>query len=150
MVESKEKVIKRDRSASLPFYDSVQKIKNSIGQFESKTISKNEMRILMSTEDDFPIIPIDGKCYLLAVNKKSYTGLIWIATWFEVDSVYRDRNNSHYVKLNVNDKFIEVPLDVFYPKDITSLTKYGIVFDQPKVLVVISAPYRISLRNTEN
>lgn len=129
MVESKDKVIKRDKSASLPFYDSVQKVKNSIGQFESKTISKNEMRILMSTEEDFPVIPIKDKGYLLAVNTKKHTGIVWLSTWFEIDSLYRNTNNSHYVKLNVNDKFIEVPLDVFHPKDITSLTKYGVIFD---------------------
>ncbi len=129
MVETKNIVKSKNKLESLPFYGSVQTIKNSIGKFESKSLSKNEMKILAITEKDFPVIAIENKSFLVAVNSKSFTGIRWLADWFEIVSIYRDKDNSHHVKLKVRDKIVEVDYGMLYPKDITCLTKYGVAIN---------------------
>lgn len=114
---------------SLLFYASTEKIKNSISEFESEPINKDEMQFLKMYYPDFPVIPVENKCYLLAVNSTSFTGLVWIASWFETVSVYMDKNISHYVRLKIHNRVIEVDCSMLYPKDITGLAKYGIVIN---------------------
>ncbi|MCD7958639.1 MAG: DUF927 domain-containing protein [Ruminococcus sp.] len=114
---------------ALPFYDKVQKAKNIVGQFESKELDKNEMQILKMTEEDYPVIPVQNRYYLIAITSKNFTGIRWLTNWFEIDSIYRDQENTHHVKLKAADKIVEVDYGMLYPKDITGLTKYGIIID---------------------
>lgn len=113
----------------LPFYDKAQKAKNTVGQFESKELDKNEMQILKMTEEDYPVIPVQNRYYLIAISSKNFTGIRWLANWFEIDSIYRDQENTHHVKLKAADKIVEVDYGMLYPKDITGLAKYGIIID---------------------
>ena len=113
----------------LPFFDSTEKIKNSIKEFESKPVSKDEMEFLKMFYPDFPIIPVEGKCYLIAVSSKNYRALVWGCNWFEIESAFRDKNNVYHINFKVYDKIFDVDYSMLYPKNITGITKYGIVID---------------------
>ncbi len=102
---------------------------SNIGTFDKVQISNNDMTFLSQTEPYFPIVQVSGKCLLLAQKTNFFRGLIWIASWFEVDSAYRDKNNVYRVRLRINGRLVEFDYDTLHPKDITKLTKYGLIFD---------------------
>lgn len=113
----------------LPFYASTEKIKNSIKEFESKLVSKDEMEFLKIYYPDFPIIPVQNKCYLVAINNKIFKGIAWACSWFETESAFIDKNNIYHVNLKVRDKIVDVDYSMLYPKDITCLANFGIVIN---------------------
>lgn len=129
MTSNNSKSNKTNINKSLPYYDLVQKVKNSISPFQSKSLSRDQMTVLSITETDYPIIPVENKCFLIAVKSKHFTGIKWVASWFEVVSIYRDKDSTHHVRLKVNGEIIKVNYEMLYPKDITHLTSYGIIFD---------------------
>lgn len=107
----------------------ITQVTSNIGTFDKVQISNNDMTFLSQTEPYFPIVQVSGKCLLLAQKTNFFRGLIWIASWFEVDSAYRDKNNVYRVRLRINDRLVEFDYDTLHPKDITKLTKYGLIFD---------------------
>ncbi len=113
----------------LPFYASTEKIKNSIKEFESKLVSKDEMEFLKIYYPDFPVIPVQNKCYLVAINNKDFKGIAWASSWFETESAFIDKNNIYHVNLKVRDKIVDIDYSMLYPKDITCLANYGIVIN---------------------
>lgn len=102
---------------------------SNIEIFDKVKISNNDMAILSQTEPNFPIVQVSGKCLLLAQCSDYFRGVRWISSWFEVDSAYRDSNNVYRVRLRINDRLVEFDYDTLHPKDITKLTKYGLIFD---------------------
>lgn len=126
MIKSKTSI---NRLKELPFYASTERVKNSIAQFDSVSLSKDEMEFLKMFYPDFPVIPVEGKCYLIAINNKSFTGLAWACSWFSIDSAFMDKNNIYHVNLKVRDKIVDVDYGMLYPKDITGLANYGIVIN---------------------
>ena len=52
-----------------------------------------------------------------------------MCSWFEVESAYRNKNNVYRVKLKINGKSVEVDYDSLYPKDITKLSRYGLIIN---------------------
>lgn len=122
---------------SLSFYPIFQRIKNSIKPFSTKTIDPNMMCFIEIYEPDFPIVSVENKYFLIAFATEDFIGVEWIADWFEVVSIYRDKSNLHYVKLKIRDRIVEVNYEMLYPKDITCLTKYGVAID-PRYANIIS------------
>ena len=55
--------------------------------------------------------------------------MIWISGWFEVISAFRNTNKVHSVCMRINGNIIETDYDTLYPKDISLLTKYGLIMD---------------------
>lgn len=107
----------------------IMQIISTIEIFDKVKINNNDMTFLSQTEPYFPIVKVSGKCLLLAQKTNFFRGLIWIASWFEVDSAYRDKNNVYRVRLRINGRLVEFDYDTLHPKDITKLTKYGLIFD---------------------
>ena len=107
----------------------IKQLVNSIDPFCRRQINTNTLQFLSQTEPYYPVVRVQDKCLLLAVNSKSYLGLIWLSGWFEIDSAYRDSNNVYRVRLSINDRPVEVDYDTLYPKDITKLSKYGLIIN---------------------
>jgi len=107
----------------------VKQLVNSIDPFCRRQINTNTLHFLSQTEPYYPVVRVQDKCLLLAVNSKSYLGLIWLSGWFEINSAYRDSNNVYRVRLSINDRPVEVDYDTLYPKDITKLSKYGLIIN---------------------
>lgn len=115
--------------AELTADDEVTKALESVAQFGTKKVSSSILRSLSETELLYPFIPVRDKGLLLAVESAKFKSLIWIASWFEVDSAYRDNNNVYRIRLRINDRLVEADYDTLHPKNITKLTKYGLIFD---------------------
>ena len=107
----------------------IMQILDSMKVFDIKEINKQHLKYLSQTESYYPVIPVCDKYLLLAVSSKESADLIWLSGWFEVESAYRNKNNVHYVKLRINGKIVEVDYDTLYPKDITKLSRYGLIFN---------------------
>ena len=107
----------------------VKQLVNSIDPFCRRQINTNTLHFLSQTEPYYPVVRVQDKCLLLAVNSKSYLGLIWLSGWFEINSAYRDSNNVYRVRLSINDRPVEVDYDTLYPKDITKLSKHGLIIN---------------------
>lgn len=107
----------------------IKQLVNSIDPFCRRKINTNTLQFLSQTEPYYPVVCVQDKCLLLAVNSKSYLGLIWLSGWFEINSAYRDSNNVYRVRLSINDRPVEVDYDTLYPKDITKLSKYGLIIN---------------------
>lgn len=82
----------------------IRQILESVEEFGTKKVDKNILQYLSQTEPYYPVIQVRDKCLLLAVNSKSFRGLVWLSDWFEVDSAYRDKNNVYRVRLKINDR----------------------------------------------
>ena len=107
--------------------DSINEIKEGIVEFGMKSLDKNDIKYLSQTEPYFPVVSVQDKHHLIAVSTKRFRGLVWLCSWFEVESAYRDKNNLYRVRLRVNDRIVEVDYDTLYPKDITKLSRYGLI-----------------------
>ena len=107
----------------------IRQILEDIDEFGTEKADKNTLQYLSQTEPYYPVIPVHGKCLLLAVNSKKFKGLIWLSGWFEVDSAYRNKNDVYRVRLKINDRIIEIDYDTLYPKDITKLSRYGLIIN---------------------
>ena len=82
--------------------DDPSQVLDGVGAFGSKTVSKNDLHYLAQTVSSYPVIPVEGKCLLLAVNSAKYQGLVWLSGWLEVVSAYKNVQNVYYVKLKIN------------------------------------------------
>ncbi len=109
--------------------DEVAQVLESVSAFGSKQISPAILQNLMESEPFYPVIPVNGRYLLLAVNSGKTRGVIWLSSWFQVISAYRDSKNIHRVRLRINGKIIEVDYDILYPKDIIKLSKYGLLLN---------------------
>ncbi len=109
--------------------DDLSQVLSGVGAFGSKTVSKNDLHYFTQTIPTYPVIPVEGDCILLAVNNKGFQGLVWLSGWFEVESAYRDKNNVYRVRLRINGGVVEVDYDTLYPKDITQLSKHGLIIN---------------------
>lgn len=98
-------------------------------EYEKRKIPQNQMQRLRATEPYYPVIPVDGQYILLAVSKSTRLELIWLCSWFQVDSAYRDRNNVYRVELNINGRLVTADYDMLYPKDVIKLSRYGLLMD---------------------
>ena len=107
--------------------EAMNRILESVGEFGRKTIGKDDVQYFLQTEPYYPVIPVPGKHLLLVVNSKSCNWLIWLSGWFEIKSAYKDKNNLYRVRLNINGKIVEVDYDTLYPKDVTKLSRYGLL-----------------------
>ena len=107
----------------------IRQILESVDEFGTEKADKNTLQYLAQTESHYPIIPVQGKCLLLAVISKSFKGLVWLSNWFEVDSAYRNKNDVYRVRFKINDRIVEVDYDTLYPRDITKLSKYGLIIN---------------------
>lgn len=107
----------------------ITELKESISEFDMKVIDDNVIQYLSQTESYFPVISVKDKCYILAVSSKQATALVWLCGWFEIESAYRDRNNVYRVRLRINDRMVEIDYDTLYPKDISRLSKFGLIID---------------------
>ena len=105
------------------------KMINCIPEFGNVRAKKKDLDNLSFSEPSYPFMPVKDKCVILAVTKKGFNGLVWLCGWFEVVSAYRDKNNVYRVRLRINDKLVEVDYDSLHPKDISKLTRYGLIFD---------------------
>ena len=124
---SPEKIMKEKSEVSAE--DEIKQLLLSVDEFGVQPASKDNLHRLSETQLCYPVIPVQDKCFLLAVNSKSFRGLIWLSGWFEVESAYRDKNNVYRVRLKINDRIVEVDYDTLYPKDITKLAKYGLIIN---------------------
>ena len=115
--------------AELSADDEVTQILESVSEFGSKKTDLNILQRLSQSEPFYPVVQVRNKCLLLAVNSTKFKGLIWLSGWFEVDSSYRDKNNVYRVRLRINDRIVEVDYDTLYPKDITKLSKHGLIIN---------------------
>ena len=102
---------------------------DDIDAFGRKEVSKDQMMQLMTTQPHFPIIPVDGKCLLLAAATKKSRALIWLSSCFEVVSAYFDSKNIYRVQLQINGHLVEVDYDSLYPKNIIKLSRYGLIIN---------------------
>lgn len=109
--------------------DSVEQLLESVVEFDTKTTSKNILQQLSQTEPYYPVVRVSGKRLLLAVTSKRFTGLVWLSGWVEVESAYRNKMNIHRVRLRINNEIVEVDYDTLYPKDIITLTRYGLIIN---------------------
>ncbi|MGN1086725.1 MAG: DUF927 domain-containing protein [Porcipelethomonas sp.] len=107
--------------------DPINEIKEGIVEFGMKSLDKNDIKYLSQTEPYFPVVSVKDKHHLIAVSTKRFRGLVWLCSWFEVESAYRDKNNVYRVRLRINDRIVEVDYDTLYPKDITKLSRYGLI-----------------------
>ncbi|MCR4889479.1 MAG: DUF927 domain-containing protein [Ruminococcus sp.] len=107
----------------------IKQLVNSIDPLCRRKINPGTLQFLSQTEPYYPVVRVQDKCLLIAVNSKSYLGLIWLSGWFEINSAYRDSNNVYRVRLSINDRPVEVDYDTLYPKDITKLSKYGLIIN---------------------
>lgn len=107
----------------------VTEVLESVGEFDMKKTSQNILQYLSETQTYYPVIQVHDKCLLLAVNSKSFKGLIWLSGWVEVESAYRDSKNVYRVKLRINDRIVEVDYETLYPKDIIKLSRYGLIIN---------------------
>lgn len=107
----------------------IPQILHSVGEFDRKKVSKNVLFQLSQTEPYYPIILVKESCLLLAENSKKFKGLIWISGWITVESAYKDKNNIYYVRLKINGKSVDVNYDMLYPKDITKLSRNGLILN---------------------
>ena len=107
--------------------DDPSQVLGEINAFGSKTVSKNDLHYLAQTVSSYPVIPVEGKCLLLAVNSAKYQGLVWLSGWLEVVSAYKNVQNVYYVKLKINGTLVDVSYDSLYPKDIINLSGYGLL-----------------------
>ena len=121
----------------------IRQILESVEEFDTKKVDKNILQYLSQTEPYYPVIQVRDKCLLLAVNSKSFRGLVWLSDWFEVDSAYRDKNNVYRVRLKINDRIIEVDYDTLYPKDITKLSRNGLIINFDYANYLSKYVYRI-------
>lgn len=107
----------------------VTQILNGIDVFGEKKTGKNILEYLSQFAPDYPVVQVYDKCLLLAERTSNFCGVVWLSSWFEVDSAYRNKNNLYRVRLRINHKIIEVDYDTLYPKDITKLSKYGLIIN---------------------
>ena len=104
-------------------------ILNSMETFGMKPLSSDQLQQLQYKENCYPVIPVPNKFLLLAVHSTRFTGLVWLSNWFLVDSTYRDKYNEYHVRLSVNGSLIDVDYDLLYPKEVTKISKYGLIFN---------------------
>ena len=104
-------------------------ILNSMEAFDKKPLSSDQLQRLQYKENCYPVIPVPNKCLLLAVHSTRFTGLVWLSNWFLVDSTYRDKYNEYHVRLSVNGSLVDVDYDLLYPKEVTKISKYGLIFN---------------------
>lgn len=109
--------------------ESINEIKKGIVEFGMTSLNKNDIIHLSQTEPHFPVVSVQDKHHLIAVSTKRFRGLVWLCSWFEVESAYRDKNNVYRVRLRINDRAVEVDYDTLYPKDITKLSRYGLIIN---------------------
>lgn len=115
--------------AELTADDEVTQLLESVPEFGFKKASPAVLQNLTESEPFYPVIPIRGKYILLAKNVTNSNGLIWLSSWFEVESAYRDSKNIFRVRLRINGEVVEVDYDTLYPKDITKLSRYGLIIN---------------------
>lgn len=104
-------------------------ILNSIETFGRKPLSSDQLQQLQYKENCYPVIPVPNKFLLLAVHSTRFTGLVWLSNWFLVDSTYRDKYNEYHVRFSVNGSLVDVDYDLLYPKEVTKISKYGLIFN---------------------
>ena len=104
-------------------------ILNSMETFGMKPLSSDQLQQLQYKENCYPVIPVPNKFLLLAVHSTRFTGLVWLSNWFLVDSTYRDKYNEYHVRLSVNGSLVDVDYDLLYPKEVTKISKYGLIFN---------------------
>lgn len=85
--------------------DEINQLLDSISEFGMEETSQDILQQLSQTEPFYPVIQVHGKCLLLAVISKRFKCLVWLSTWFEVD------------------------YDTLYPKDIITLSRYGLIIN---------------------
>lgn len=107
--------------------DDPSQVLGEINAFGSKTVSKNDLHYLAQTVSSYPVIPVEGKCLLLAVNSAKYQGLVWLSGWLEVVSAYKNVQNVYYARLKINGTLVDVSYDSLYPKDIIKLSERGLL-----------------------
>lgn len=109
--------------------DTIQHLLSCVGEFGRQSIGGDDLKRLSQVQQYYPVIPVQNKHLLLAIYSKNFKGLVWLCSWFEVESAYRDKNNVYRVRLKINDRFVEVDYDTLYPKDIIKLSKYGLIIN---------------------
>lgn len=109
--------------------DTIQHLLYCIGEFGRKSVGKDDLKKLSHVQPYYPVIPVLNKHFLLAIYSQRFKGLVWLCSWFEVKSAYRDKNNVYRVRLKINDRIVEVDYDTLYPKDITKLSRYGLIIN---------------------
>lgn len=115
--------------AELSADDEVTQMLESVSEFGLKKTGSDILQRLSQSEPFYPVVQVCNKCLLLAANSTKFKGLIWLSGWFEIDSAYRDKNNIYRVRLRINDRIVEVDYDTLYPKDITKLSKHGLIIN---------------------
>lgn len=106
-----------------------EQILNSVETFGMKPLSSDQLQQLQYKENCYPVIPVPNKFLLLAVHSTRFTGLVWLSNWFLVDSTYRDKYNEYHLRLSVNGSLVDVDYDLLYPKEVTKISKYGLIFN---------------------
>lgn len=109
--------------------DTIQHLLSCIGEFGRKSAGKDDLKKLSRVQPYYPVIPVLNKHFLLAIYSQRFKGLVWLCSWFEVESAYRDKNNVYRVRLKINDRIVEVDYDTLYPKDIIKLSRYGLIIN---------------------
>lgn len=128
MIVHKQNTLKIGKNQSTEVTeDEVEELLNNVKDLGSKKADKNVLQYLCRKEEYYPVIPVENKYLLLAVDTKNFKGLIWLSNWFEIDSAYRDKSNAYHIKLKVNGKIVDVGYDMLCPKEIVKLSKYGII-----------------------
>ena len=110
-------------------HEEITDLLNSFKPYESKNISQKILHFLSESYSSYPIIPVPDKYQLLVIEGKNSAIMIWISGWFEVISAFRNTNKVHSVCMRINGNIIETDYDTLYPKDISLLTKYGLIMD---------------------
>lgn len=107
--------------------DEIDQVLNSVNEFGMKKTSLNILQHLSQTEPYYPVVQVRDKCLLLAMNSKNFKGLIWLSSWFDIESAYRDKKNVYCVRLKINGRIVDVDYDTLYPKDIIKLSRHGLI-----------------------
>ncbi|MDD6269867.1 MAG: DUF927 domain-containing protein [Oscillospiraceae bacterium] len=129
-----------------PSKEELTQLFDSVPILGTVNVKRDILSYLSQTEPYYPVIQSRGKALLLAVNKSDFKGLVWISSWFEVESAYKSTQNVYRAKLRINGEIVDVDYESLYPKDIVKLSRYGLLLDQNYADAINKYIFRILAR----
>ena len=117
-----------DISSYVPFAAEAEKLIHGTKRYQSNNTTSDILTTLSLAFPEYPVIPVEGECYLLAKCGENYSRVVWLADWFEIVLVSSFKGRLT-VTLMVNDEDIKVGYGAFVPKLIPDLAEFGIVAD---------------------
>lgn len=122
-----------------------------LGLDDELIVPFSDILFLKDHYKSYPILPVKGKGYFVVHGPggrtKNYC-VEYATDWFEIKSISEDKNGKCSVSINLRDRIVELPYEIFIPSKVCELSSYGMYYNI-NLTKEISAGFRKMLRSYE-